>query len=424
MGYHFNPVSFWYLYSGDHVLSAIVLEVNNTFGERRPYLVLRDFDAETKNLPATVDGHGHVHDQGESAARVRIKNSWSKDFHVSPFNSRKGDYSLLASDPLGANMDGFRGVDITINLTSSKGQPKLVARLFSEGNAVDPSAMTMLEKLRFLSAWFWVGFVTFPRIAKEAFKLFFSRGLHVWYRPEPFKDSLGRHADAAERSLEAAFRRYLQHLVEHAKEPLVVKYTPSGIPDAQEETFLSPTEADGRKPENRVHIKVLTPSFYTRFIGYAHDFEAIFCELAESCTIWADKPDLLPKIFLKKPSPPLHTSSIVEFVLFKLVKSLRQRPPVIKRPLTSAEAVAAATPQGVDIRLFRMSSMDAFILGQDDSGLRRSYQAAAIQVFAAERFFFGYVEVTWILCAACRLCLSAAVAATATWALKALVSAA
>lgn len=383
--------------------------------------MLRDFESEARSLPPKVDRHGH--DQDQSSPRARIKSTWKKDFHVSPFNSRNGAYSLLASDPLGANLDEFRDVDITINLTSSKGQPKLVARLFSESNAIDPSSMTVVDKASFLLRWFWVGFVTFPRIAKEAFRLFFSRGLHVWYRPEPLKDSMGRHTDATERSLETVFRCYLRHLIEHAMEPITVTYTPSGIPDAPEETFRSAASADKSGSGDHVHIKILTPAFYTRFIGYAHDFEAIFCELAESCTIWADKPDLLPKIFLKKPPPPLHTSSVLDFILSKIIKRLRQRPPAIKRPMTSAEAAASTTTprRTVDIRLFRMSAMDAFVLAQENSGLARTYQATAIQVFAAQRFFFGHMEAVRILCAAGRLGLSAALAATATWALETLL---
>lgn len=418
-------MSFWYLYSKDRLLSAIILEFNNTFGERRSYLVLRDFALEARYLPLVIDKHGP--DPGESNPQAHIKNSWRKDFHVSPFNSRKGEYSVFASDPLGANMDGLHGVDIAINLSSSSGQPKFVARLFSEGNAVDPSTMMTPDKLRFLSTWIWTGFMTVPRIVKEWAILYFSHGLHVWYRPEPLKDSLSRRANAAERSLEAVFRLYLQHLVEHAAEPLLVTYTPSGLPDVFEETFRSPNGGEGLGGlESQVHIKILTPAFYARFVGYAHDFEAIFCELAESCTIWADKPDMLPKIFLKKPSPSLHTSSMLDFALFKILKGLRQRPPIIRRPMTSTEAAAAAaattTPQAVDIRGFRMSSMDAFVLGQDNPGLIRTYQTTAIQVFAAQRFFFGQVEATWILYIACRLGLSAAVAATSTWALNALIS--
>ena len=39
LGYVFNPVSFWWCYRGGGELACIVAEINNTFGERLPYLL-------------------------------------------------------------------------------------------------------------------------------------------------------------------------------------------------------------------------------------------------------------------------------------------------------------------------------------------------------------------------------------------------
>ena len=39
LGYGFNPVSFWYIYDKADKLSAILSEVNNTFGDRHYYLL-------------------------------------------------------------------------------------------------------------------------------------------------------------------------------------------------------------------------------------------------------------------------------------------------------------------------------------------------------------------------------------------------
>jgi DUF1365 family protein len=41
LGYVFKPVSFWYCHRADGTLRAIVVEVNNTFGERHCYLLDR-----------------------------------------------------------------------------------------------------------------------------------------------------------------------------------------------------------------------------------------------------------------------------------------------------------------------------------------------------------------------------------------------
>ncbi len=65
-GYTFKPVSFWYCHGADQTLRAIVIEVNNTFGERHCYLLDKPvFGAE------------------QTASKV---------FHVSPFNHVEGSY--------------------------------------------------------------------------------------------------------------------------------------------------------------------------------------------------------------------------------------------------------------------------------------------------------------------------------------------
>ncbi|KAL7918802.1 hypothetical protein ACQKWADRAFT_230367 [Trichoderma austrokoningii] len=386
IGYQFNPVSFWYLYSPDHILSAIILEVNNTFGERRPYLVVRDTteDATRISGPETAQS---------KPSGAQIKASWKKDFHVSPFNSRNGYYSLLARDPFENSMRSFCGIENTINLTSSKGQSKLFAQLRSESEAVLVSQMSLLAKTRFILAWFWVGFLTFPRIVKEAASLFFSHHLHVWYRPEPLKDSLGRLADDTERRLELVFRQYLRFLVEQSPNPLNVTYVPSGIHENGQESFTS-----SKTPEQAQHLKIsiLTPAFYTRFVHFAHDFEGMFSELAENHTIWVDKPELLPKLFLKQQPPPLHVSNFLDFVCFKLIQKLRRRPARIVRPMTSADK-ATPTMNAKDVRSFRISPMDAFVLAHASKETRRLYRSLLIRIFVADRVFLGMTEVVYAL---------------------------
>ncbi|KAH8787814.1 hypothetical protein F5883DRAFT_222 [Diaporthe sp. PMI_573] len=159
----------------EKTLSAIVLEVNNTFDERRPYLLIPDVKADPS--------HG-IHGQ-----RRQIKGSRVKDFHVSPFNSRKGHYSVTANDPLGPEMNGFRGIDVTITLKSSHGHPKLVARLCSDGPAVNPIGLGPVSRLFFLAKWFWIGFATLPRIFWQAAVLLYFVKLKMWDKPEPLVET-------------------------------------------------------------------------------------------------------------------------------------------------------------------------------------------------------------------------------------------
>jgi len=68
LGYVFKPVSFWYCHRVDGSLAAVVVEVNNTFGERHCYLLVG---------PELAFGR-------ELSAR--------KVFHVSPFCHVEGGY--------------------------------------------------------------------------------------------------------------------------------------------------------------------------------------------------------------------------------------------------------------------------------------------------------------------------------------------
>ena len=181
----------------------MILEVNNTFDERRIYFLESTgpdwvADDESSSSGAATSANespsANLGPRDALTKSTRFVGSWAKDFHVSPFNSRKGAYAVSAEDPLAQGK-----IDNTITLSSSKGHPKLVARIFSTNPCVDPSEITSWETFRFVLAWWWVGFVTFPRILREAAKLFFLRKLHVWYRPEVFKESIGRQATEDER---------------------------------------------------------------------------------------------------------------------------------------------------------------------------------------------------------------------------------
>ena len=66
LGYTFKPVSFWYCHRADGTLRTIVVEVNNTFGERHCYLL----------------------DQPHYGVEQRA----TKVFHVSPFCEVTGEY--------------------------------------------------------------------------------------------------------------------------------------------------------------------------------------------------------------------------------------------------------------------------------------------------------------------------------------------
>ena len=140
-------------------LRAMIAEVNNTFDERHMYflpateLQNRDMDAATR--AQDCDG-----------AR-RFCHKWPKVFHVSPFSSRKGAYSLVSSNPHRASTGLAlstqclqQPIHITATQLSSKGRAKLVARLRSEGDPIDPAHVSVPRFLHFFTSWCWVGLIT------------------------------------------------------------------------------------------------------------------------------------------------------------------------------------------------------------------------------------------------------------------------
>lgn len=103
LGYVFNPVSFWWCRRADGSLSCIVAEVNNTFGERLPYVL----------LPGPL---------GERGARAVFETD--KRLHVSPFMPMDQSYTWWFSEPgpkLSVRMDvhetGSRDFHATLTAT-------------------------------------------------------------------------------------------------------------------------------------------------------------------------------------------------------------------------------------------------------------------------------------------------------------------
>jgi DUF1365 family protein len=191
LGYSFNPVSFWYIYDREYQLRKMILEVNNTFGERRIYLL----NGTSPSTPPQTPDSTHETDAApymSIGTKSRFTDLWMKDFHVSPFNSRKGSYALKAQNPFPYVGFDKPMIDNTITLKSSKDHAKVVARLNCVGTPLDPDEFGLFGAAWFISRWWWVGLVTFPRIVKEAGNLFYKRCLHVWFRPEVLTPSLGR----------------------------------------------------------------------------------------------------------------------------------------------------------------------------------------------------------------------------------------
>jgi DUF1365 family protein len=413
LGYSFNPVSFWYIYDGDAQLKYMILEVNNTFDERRLYLL----------RPGSADDDSESPEEAKSDNALFFKETWQKDFHVSPFNSRKGTYSLRAIDPVAAfEQYGHVKVDNTIVLRSDKGHPKLVARVFSTEPPTSAQAIETLQLLRFVASWWWVGFVTFPRIVAQASKLFFTKKLHVWFRPEVTPTSIGRVYTPEEAQLEAYFSAFLTSVVEAADKSLRVIYQAAHHSDSELVLYSSGYLRE-KEHERTLTVKILSPAFYSRFVHYSHAKEAFDREALatdeKNRTLLIEPPHLLPILLdamkqatTRDPSSPptmphdSRTSPLPSRLLpNNPFSSLRW---TILRKLRCPPAAPAYPPVTdpsttiTDIRTHPLSELDIFTRSANSTNATNSsttsstetlnsshYRHTLTKLFLAQRFTLG-----------------------------------
>lgn len=389
LGYCFNPVSFWYLYDSDVQLKYMILEVNNTFDERRMYL-LNASDSVVESKPDPT---------GKATVQRIFTNKWEKDLHVSPFSSRKGSYSLRATDPLEEyERTGKVKVDNTIVLISSGDHAKVVARVFTEGDPKDPATITPTQLTKFIALWWWVGFATMPRTIWQAFKLMFLRKLHVWYKPEVMPTSVGRAYTDDERTLETIFREFLSHAVHSASRPLRVVYEPAHGAHT-EVVWYSPSFSDEKDRERTLTLKVISPAFYSRFIHYrsakeAFDGECLISNVMNR-TAALDNTDMLSILISAMQSiqqqqqgdePPQKPGLVGRFQL-SIVRVLR------------CPTAAVSYPDGVELSKTACSTgaseLDLFVGNYFEDP--HIYRRAVIKLFLSERLAFGFTPLLQLI---------------------------
>ncbi|KAL5350993.1 hypothetical protein ACLOAV_004566 [Pseudogymnoascus australis] len=385
-----NPLGFWYLYTADRELTAIVAELNTSFGERRMWLVRQCLEPklEPKKIrksPYTFRGH------------------FGKDIHVSPFMpSNGGGYTIDTSDPCASPSNQL---DILVTLTKAEGGPLLITRVASSSPGLDASAAPMWEKIAFLVRWCYVPTSTVMtyRILSQAARIYL-KAPRVWTRPEPTKTALGKPARAVERTLERSFRLILKSAVENHPSPLSVTYVTPGEHSKKSEIFrsvnaqepiqkqsdldASSTETEklrnlsfgkDNSPAN-IAFQVISPVFYSRFFHYDSPCSAFTGELLDddrTRTVWSSDPNIFMSIFCSTVTftgtKAITYSSVSNHWRWWLVSLLRTAP------------VATTFPHITPYRCFKgLSSMDHWILEHCLRSDAEEYRRAMLRIFIGE----------------------------------------
>ena len=150
LGFAFKPVSFWYCHRADGALAAIVVEVNNTFGERHCYLLDGPDVAWGRELRA------------------------AKAFHVSPFCRVEGGYRFRFLRTAGgstggagrtlARIDHHDGAGALLQTSVSGDLAPLTARMLRAAFLTAPwMTLGVVLRIHWQALRLWAGRVPFVR---------------------------------------------------------------------------------------------------------------------------------------------------------------------------------------------------------------------------------------------------------------------
>ncbi len=171
-GWVFKPVSFWYCQRADGTLAAVVVEVNNTFGQRHCYLVA---------APHAAWGR-------EALAR--------KLLHVSPFCAVQGHYRfrfLRSSGGLAA------GAQLVARIDHHDDQGLLLGT--SQSGRLQP--LTNVALWRAFAAVPWQSLSVYARIHWQA--------LRLWWRGVPWFSNPAPPAAAISHASHASHASHVNH---------------------------------------------------------------------------------------------------------------------------------------------------------------------------------------------------------------------
>ncbi|KAJ5454991.1 hypothetical protein N7530_012760 [Penicillium desertorum] len=290
-----NPLSFWYLYNNRKELTAMIVQLQTSYGERRMWL--------TRNCRTDAPGNGPYCFQGK----------FDKDLQVSPFTPLTASYVIDSSDPCAAPLDKLK-----LMVTLKRGRETVInAVVNTTGPPLDAATASLGSSMLFLMKWWWVPMcsVVVFRILSKAARIYLTHNekeLNIQTRAEPITTAIAKSARLSERSLETYFSRILSSLVRSQSRIKSVKYITSGEHCARTRIIHSyqqhsrekgphcPDEEAKKEGLGQVVFKVNTPTFYSRFFHYKSPFAAMQSELLDderTRTVWSSHPQEFTALF-------------------------------------------------------------------------------------------------------------------------------
>jgi hypothetical protein len=202
-----------------------------------------------------------------------------------------------------------------------------------------------------------------------------------------------RHADPTEIFIEGIFRKYLRNLVEKCEHPIVINYSPAGLVHGRDEIMISPSAQLTTQTHSTIELKVLTPSFYSRFVHYVQDATDVFAAEARSATVEISNLDMLSKL---KDSIIRQFLNPLEHPRFLAIQTLRTKPLSIENlgspaQTSPTETKTAGSPVEKSKTPVQLSPFESFVL-INCRNEANEYASRILKLFISDHIALGRTD--------------------------------
>lgn len=192
-------MSWWYLYTEDRELDALILEINNSYWEKRNILLrLKPTSGKTNPIKSSeiseyLDRRQLVYSLPTATKAKFYGGDWHKYVFASPFEKVDGVVSQRMMDPLSPCSWAPDATFSNMTTLEDTGEVRMATRLTCDGHPIDPTQMSCLDVARLVLHWTLPGIMTTPEIVFKALKIRFSGQMKMNSKPPVRSGSVGRH---------------------------------------------------------------------------------------------------------------------------------------------------------------------------------------------------------------------------------------
>lgn len=191
-------MSWWYLYNKDRGLDALILEINNSYWEKRNILLRikptsdKSKPSESSEITKYIDTRQLVRSLPTATKAKFYGGEWRKYVFASPFEKVDWLVSQRMMDPLNPCAWTCDATFSNMTTLEETGEVRMATRLTCDGPPIDPTVMSWLDVAKLVLQWTLPGIMTTPEIIFKALKIRFSGQMKMNSKPPVRSGSVGR----------------------------------------------------------------------------------------------------------------------------------------------------------------------------------------------------------------------------------------